>query len=87
MFFVFLLTLKFYPISPKKKAQWRIPFRQGGILDLFLEVVATEDVSTDLNLEALRLIGNACANEGLHIYALSQIIMCVFFWMIYLNNP
>lgn len=48
------------------KARWRVPFREGGILDFFLEVIATEDVSTDLNLEALRLIGNACADEGLY---------------------
>lgn len=70
-FFFFFADFKILSNLAKKKARWRIPFRQGGILDFFLEVVATEDVSTDLNLEALRLIGNACANEGLHLYTLS----------------
>lgn len=58
-------------VADYPQARWRVPFRQGGVLDFFLEVVATEDVSTDLNLEALRLICNTCADEGLHIRLLS----------------
>lgn len=50
------------------QAPWRIPFRQSGILDFFLEVIATDDVDLDLNSQTLRLIGNACADTGLPIH-------------------
>ena len=43
----------------------RNPFRHSGILDFFLEVIATDDVEVDLSSQALRLIGNACADTGL----------------------
>ncbi|MCJ1467634.1 hypothetical protein MMC07_006259 [Pseudocyphellaria aurata] len=45
-----------------REAQWRAPFSQSGILDFFLEVIATDDVDTDLSSQTLRLIGNACAD-------------------------
>lgn len=47
------------------QAQWRIPFCESGILDFFLEVIATDDVDLDLSSQTLRLIGNACADTGL----------------------
>lgn len=47
------------------QAPWRIPFSESGILDFFLEVIATDDVDLDLSSQTLRLIGNACADTGL----------------------
>lgn len=43
---------------------WRIPFGEAGILDIFLSIIATENISDDLCLHTLRFIGNACADRG-----------------------
>lgn len=46
-------------------APWRIPCREAGILEFFLEVIATEALEFDISSQTLRLIGNACADTGL----------------------
>ncbi|KAI9746721.1 MAG: hypothetical protein M1818_000436 [Claussenomyces sp. TS43310] len=49
--------------------RWRIPLGQTGLLNSFLQVIATEGVPHALMIHALRLIGNSCAdtdeNRGL----------------------
>ncbi|EGC45554.1 GTP binding protein [Histoplasma capsulatum var. duboisii H88] len=42
--------------------KWRRAYGQTGILDFFLQVIATSDVEDDLLLHSLRLIGNSCAD-------------------------
>ena len=46
-------------------ASWRIPCREAGVLEFFLEIIDTEEVDFDLSSQTLRLIGNACADTGL----------------------
>ncbi|OJD25962.1 hypothetical protein ACJ73_02661 [Blastomyces percursus] len=43
---------------------WRGAYGQTGILDLFLRVIATDDVEDDILLHSLRLIGNSCADNN-----------------------
>ena len=43
---------------------WRIPFGQAGLVDLALNVVATQNMGNDLLVHALRLVGNSCADTG-----------------------
>lgn len=49
----------------KRAAEWRVPFGTSGILDFFLEVIATQDVDNEMTSQTLRLIGNSCADTGL----------------------
>ena len=46
-------------------AALRIPLGDAQILNFFLNVVAAEGVHLNLMSQALRLIGNACADTGL----------------------
>ena len=48
-------------------AGWRIPFGEAGILDFFLGIVAMDKVEHSLRLQALRLIGNSCADRGTYL--------------------
>ncbi|KAK2798125.1 hypothetical protein FQN50_008936 [Emmonsiellopsis sp. PD_5] len=43
---------------------WRVPYGQCGILEFFLQVIATDDVDDDVLLHSLRLIGNSCADTN-----------------------
>ncbi|KAK2798603.1 hypothetical protein FQN51_007623 [Onygenales sp. PD_10] len=43
---------------------WRVPYGQSGILEFFLQVIATDDVDDDVLLHSLRLIGNSCADTN-----------------------
>lgn len=43
---------------------WRIPIGDSGILGLVLSSIPTEDLQHPLNRQALRLIGNSCADCG-----------------------
>ena len=43
---------------------WRIPFGEAGILDLFLNTIAREDITDEIALQSLRLIGNSCGDTG-----------------------
>ncbi|KAA8650050.1 putative GTP binding protein [Aspergillus tanneri] len=46
-----------------RNPSWRLPFGQTGILNFFLELVASKgNVDTTLLLHSLRLIGNCCAD-------------------------
>lgn len=57
-------------------ALWRIPCGKAGILDFFLEIIITENVDFDLSSQALRLIGNACADTGLFDRYLLHHLLC-----------
>ena len=46
-------------------ASWRIPFGQSGVLQFFLQLIATPDMDKDLLFHSLRLIGNSCADTGI----------------------
>ncbi|KAI9732603.1 MAG: hypothetical protein M1834_003939 [Cirrosporium novae-zelandiae] len=48
--------------NASRDPQWRKPFGNAGILDFFLEVIATDKVQNDLALQSLRVIGNSCAD-------------------------
>ncbi|EAW13333.1 putative GTP binding protein [Aspergillus clavatus NRRL 1] len=42
---------------------WRIPYGQAGILDFFLQIIASKDYDdNDVLLHSLRLVGNSCAD-------------------------
>ncbi|KAK3991494.1 Rap1 GTPase-GDP dissociation stimulator 1-B [Cladorrhinum sp. PSN332] len=45
-----------------RDASWRIPIGDSGILDLVLSSIPGEGLQHPLNRQALRLIGNACAD-------------------------
>lgn len=45
--------------------EWRSPFGESSILEFFLDFIASEDVNLRLRSQALRLIGNTCADTGL----------------------
>ena len=47
-------------------AVWRTPFGEAGILDFFLNLIAADNVPEDLLVQALRLIGNACGDNGMN---------------------
>ncbi|RAK75554.1 putative GTP binding protein [Aspergillus fijiensis CBS 313.89] len=48
-----------------RNAPWRVLYGQAGILDFFLRLVAsTEAIDDDLLLQALRLVGNSCADTN-----------------------
>lgn len=40
---------------------WRRAYGESGLVDLFLEVLGAEDASQALKIQALRIIGNSCA--------------------------
>ncbi|KAK4233502.1 hypothetical protein C8A03DRAFT_47971 [Achaetomium macrosporum] len=43
-------------------ASWRVPLGDSGVLEFLLSRVPTEDRQHPLNKQALRLVGNACAD-------------------------
>lgn len=45
--------------------EWRGPFGESSILEFFLDFIASENVNLNLRSQALRLIGNTCADTGL----------------------
>lgn len=46
-------------------ASWRLPYGQSGILDFFLRLVASSEITdNELLLHSLRLSGNSCADTG-----------------------
>lgn len=45
-------------------AEWRSPFAEAGILDFFLELIASQNTNLKLRSQALRFIGNTCADTG-----------------------
>ncbi|OKL62015.1 hypothetical protein UA08_02709 [Talaromyces atroroseus] len=49
--------------NASRDPSWRIPFGQSGVLEFFLQLIATrEGTDTDLLFHSLRLIGNSCAD-------------------------
>lgn len=48
----------------KLTATWREPFGQAGLLTFASNVLTAEGASDDLKIQALRLIGNSCADTG-----------------------
>ncbi|PYI24252.1 GTP-binding protein [Aspergillus violaceofuscus CBS 115571] len=48
-----------------RNAPWRILYGQAGILDFFLQLVASKEaIENDLLLHSLRLVGNSCADTN-----------------------
>ncbi|PYH97480.1 ubiquinone biosynthesis protein [Aspergillus ellipticus CBS 707.79] len=48
-----------------RNSLWRIPYGQAGILDFFLQLIASkETIDSGLLLHAFRLIGNSCADTN-----------------------
>lgn len=45
--------------------RWRVPYGNSGLLDAFLIIIGSADITTTLRVHALRLIGNSCADTGL----------------------
>jgi hypothetical protein len=45
-------------------ASWRKPIGESGLLDFFLEVVGNKGVRQTITTQALRIIGNSCADTG-----------------------
>ena len=45
--------------------EWRGPFGESSILEFFLRLIASENVNLKLRSQALRFIGNTCADTGL----------------------
>ncbi|KAI0999634.1 hypothetical protein K3495_g8563 [Podosphaera aphanis] len=43
--------------------KWRIPIGESGILNFFLEVIGYQEITHDLKVQTLRLIGNSCADR------------------------
>ncbi|EEA24584.1 GTP binding protein, putative [Talaromyces marneffei ATCC 18224] len=48
--------------NASRDPSWRIPFGQSGVLQFFLQLIATPDVDKDLLFHSMRLIGNSCAD-------------------------
>lgn len=44
--------------------RWRRPFGESGVLDFYLGVLAISATEHSLMLQALRLVGNSCADTG-----------------------
>ena len=44
---------------------WRIPLGDAGLLDYVLDLITTDATSEDLRIQALRLLGNSCADTGM----------------------
>ena len=51
-------------ISDILPASWRDAFGQAGLLNFASGVLTAEGASDDLKIQALRLIGNSCADTG-----------------------
>ena len=45
-------------------ASWRLPLGQAGLIGFGSSVLVADGASDDLKVQALRLIGNACADRG-----------------------
>lgn len=41
---------------------WRRSYGKSGILDLFLQVLKDDDAAEQLKVQALRIVGNSCAD-------------------------
>ena len=57
-------------LTNRKSEEWRSPFGESSILEFFLELIASEDVNLQLRSQALRFIGNTCADTGLRRFGL-----------------
>lgn len=55
------------PLSNHVTAEWRGPFGEASLLDFFLKIIATENVHLKMRSQALRFIGNTCADTGLKV--------------------
>ncbi|KAH7175815.1 armadillo-type protein [Dactylonectria macrodidyma] len=58
---------------------WRLPYGESGLLNFFLDILANENLSSNVKVHALRIIGNCCADtdenrarivEGTHLAAI-----------------
>ncbi|KAI9715185.1 MAG: hypothetical protein M1812_006164 [Candelaria pacifica] len=58
----FLVTAAEVLADGSRDPKWRKPFGETGVLDFFLAVVGTEGVGDGLMTQALRLVGNSCAD-------------------------
>ncbi len=47
-----------------RTAVWRLPLGESGVLDFFIGLLAREDLRQPLKVQALRIIGNSCADTG-----------------------
>ncbi|KAK7750731.1 hypothetical protein SLS62_007282 [Diatrype stigma] len=45
-----------------RNGSWRIPLGESGLLDLFIEIIGTDELRKPLVVHALRTIGNSCAD-------------------------
>ncbi|MCJ1310773.1 hypothetical protein MMC25_004440 [Agyrium rufum] len=45
-----------------REVQWRLPFAESGILELFFRVLGTSNITDELAMHSLRLIGNCCSD-------------------------
>ncbi|KAF4504546.1 hypothetical protein G6O67_007988 [Ophiocordyceps sinensis] len=45
-----------------RNVEWRLPMGESGILDFFLTVLAEDNLRQGLQIHALRLLGNSCAD-------------------------
>lgn len=55
-------------------ASWRLPYGHSGILDFFLRLVSSSEITdNELLLHSLRLSGNSCADTGKYVCVLSAL--------------
>ena len=52
--------------NASRDESWRLPFRQSGLLELFLRLQASTAVEEDVLIPSLKFIGNTCADTGLY---------------------
>lgn len=43
---------------------WRLPFGDEKILDFYLDLLAADEIERNWTSDALRLVGNSCADLG-----------------------
>ena len=43
---------------------WRLPYGEASILDFYLDLLAAEEIEHEWTSDALRLVGNSCADLG-----------------------
>jgi hypothetical protein len=52
-------------LTDLRLASWRLPYGRAGILNFFLQIIASRGFDdNDVLLHALRLVGNCCADTG-----------------------
>jgi hypothetical protein len=50
-------------LTDLRLASWRLPYGRAGILNFFLQIIASREFDDDdVLLHALRLVGNSCAD-------------------------